>query len=88
MLLERVRNGDTRSEFDNFATSLPCGEKVKSNTISLSRYDKIELVKRLDERGQFEVKHGVPVDAERFCFCHTTICNSLRGAHNGRGHPS
>ena len=88
MLFERMRNGETQSGMHSYATSLPSGVKVKSSAISLYRFDRNELVKRLDERGQFGVKRAAPINAARFCSCQATICNKLREAHDLQGCPS
>ena len=85
MLSERGHNGEIQSENHNYVTSLPGGVKVKSSSISLSWFDKIELVKRPDDRRQFEVKRTVSSDAKRFCFCRGTICTNLGEAHDGQG---
>ncbi len=85
MLPERGHNGETRSEFHNDVASLPGGLKVKSGSISLSRFDKIELAKRPDERRQFEVKRTVSSDAKRFCFNRAAICDNLGEARDGQG---
>ena len=88
MLLEGVRIAETQFEIHSYATNHSGGLKVKSSSISLSRYDNIEHVKRLDERGQFEVKRAVLIDAERMRYCQAKICDNLRKAHNERGLPS
>ena len=88
MLFERMRNGETQSGMHSYATSLPSGVKVKSGAISLYRYDRNELVKRLDVRGQFGVKPAAPINVARFCFCQATICNKLREAHDLQEYPS
>lgn len=85
MLTERGHSGETQSDFQNCVTSHSGGVKVKSSSISLSRLDKIELVKRPDERRRFDVKRAAPSDAKRFCFSRVAFCNNLSEMHDWQG---
>jgi predicted transcriptional regulator YheO len=54
----------------------------------LDRDAKVELIRRLDEKGIFQVNKAVPLLADLLGFSRATVYNYLRDARSSRASPS